>query len=93
MRYPVSVFLVLSVVVAVDLVSAFLDLVIRILILIVILNRGRSNPHMGDMYDRVVDSFAEDVVGLSWAVLLVRWGQDGILRVSAVRFVMSCWSM
>ena len=88
MRSLVSVYPVL--IMAVGLVSMFLDLMIRILILIVMLS-----PNLGDNKDDqvAVASFVEDVMGLSWVVLLVQWGQDGIRRVSVVRFVMSCWSM
>jgi hypothetical protein len=82
----------------VDLISVFLDLLLEIFILIM-LNQSRSNPnledsrHPEDKYDRLVDSFVEDVMRLSLVVLLVRWGQNGIRPVSAVRFVMSCWNM
>ena len=77
-----------------DLISVFLDLVLEIFILI--LNRCRSNSNLEDSRltdDRLVGSFVADVMGLSLVALLVRWGQDGIRPVSAVRSVMNCWNM
>ena len=80
------------------LIPVFLDLDLEIFTLIIMLSRSRSSPNLDskfteDKHHRLVGSFVEDVMGLSLVVLSVRWGQNGIQPVLAVRFVMSRWKM